>query len=193
MIFSKCPYKPRNLHTDKGREFVNKAFQDFLSHNGISFYKASDPTTKAAICERYIRTIKSLIYKYFTYTGSDRYYDILESLVSIYNNRWHRSIGMAPTEVNEKNILQVWMNLTKNGNDKRAPKLKRNDFVRLAKPKEIFDKGYKPGWTQEIFTIKDVIAHPQPVYRIKDLEGNDITGTFYEPELQKVVFTKDSN
>lgn len=187
IIFKKSECKPRSLHTDKGREFVNKPFQKFLENNNINFYKASDPVTKAAICERYIRTMKSLIYKYFTYTGTECYCEILESLVVLYNNRWHRSIGMAPAEVNERNILKVWERLNKCNNKKRLPLLKCNDFVRLAKPKEIFDKGYKPVWTQEIFTIKEVIPHSQPVYRIQDLEANDIRGTFYEPELQKVT------
>lgn len=186
-ILSKCKYKPRFLHTDKGREFVNKSFQDFLVCNNIGFYAASDPATKAAICERYIRTIKSLIYRYFTYTCTTRYCDVLESLVALYNNRWHRSIGMAPAAVNEMNILQVWTNLNRNNDKRRKPLLKCGDYVRLAKPKEIFDKGYKPIWTDEIFIIKKVIAHTQPVYRVKDLEDNDISGVFYEPELQKVV------
>lgn len=188
IIFEKSQYKPRSLHTDKGREFVNKSFQEFLERNSVKFYKASDPATKASICERYIRTMKSLIYKYFTYSGTERYCEMLESLTVLYNSRWHRSIGMAPADVNERNVLKVWENLNKsNNNNKRVPLLKCNDFVRLAKPKEIFDKGYKPMWTNEIFAIKKVIAHSQPVYKIKDLEGNDITGTFYEPELQKVT------
>lgn len=193
IIFGACQYKPRNLHTDKGREFVNKAFQEFLECNGIKFYKASDPATKAAICERYIRTMKTLIYKYFTYTGTNRYCDTLESLVALYNSRRHRSIGMAPVDVNEKNILQVWRNLNKGTNIKRLPLLKCGDFVRLAKPKEIFDKSYKPVWTDEIFVVRKVISHHQPVYRIIDLEGNELTGSFYEPELQKVVHIVDEN
>lgn len=193
IIFEKCGYKPRNLHTDKGGEFVNKSFKEFLDHNDITFYKASDPVTKTAICERYIRTIKSLIFRYFTYSGSDRYCEILESLIGLYNNRRHRSIGMAPADVNEKNVLQVWQNLNKSNNVKRYPLLRCGDFVRLAKPKEVFDKGYKALWTSEIFVIKKVIAHQQPVYRINDLEGNDITGSFYEQELQKVTYASEAN
>lgn len=189
VILSKCSYRPRSLHTDKGREFVNKPFQDFLKHNEIEFYKASDPSTKAAICERYIRTIKSLIYRYFTYTGTTKYCDILESLVTLYNNRWHRGIGMAPADVNETNILQVWLNLNKGNDKKKKALLKCGDFVRLAKPKEVFDKAYKPVWTNEVFSIKKVIQHTQPVYRIQDLGCNDISGVFYEPELQKVTYS----
>lgn len=187
IIFEKNHNKPRNLHTDKGREFVNKLFQEFLERNGVKFFKASDPVTKASICERFIRTMKTLMYRYFTYTNSNRYYDVLESLVTLYNNRWHRSIGMAPASVNERNILQVWENLNKSGNIKKMPSLKCGDHVRLAKQKEMFDKGYKPLWTNEIFIVKQVIQHNQPVYRINDLDGNDIIGSFYEPEIQKVV------
>lgn len=193
IIFEKSGYIPRNLHTDKGGEFVNKSFQDFLECNDVKFFKASDPVTKASICERYIRTMKSLIYRYFTYTGTERYCEILQSLVTLYNNRWHRSIRMAPTNVNERNVLQVWENLNKNNYIKIHPLLKCGDYVRLAKPKKVFDKGYKSGWTNEIFVVKKVILHQQPVYKITDLEGNTITGAFYEPELQKVAYRADDN
>lgn len=100
---------------------------------------------------------------------------------------------MAPTNVNERNVLQVWENLNKNNKIKKKTKLKCGDYVRLAKPKEVFDKGYKPIWTNEIFVIKQVISHHQPVYRISDLEGTNITGSFYEPELQKVTISTNTN
>lgn len=193
IIFEQCDYKPRNLHTDKGGEFTAKLFQKFLTDNNIVFYEASDPTTKAAICERYIRTMKSLIFKYFTYTNSQRYCDVLQSFVVLYNSRFHRSIGMAPVDVNEKNILQVWEHLRKNTYKKKEPLLKCDDFVRLAKAKEIFAKGYKPLWTSEIFKILKVIAHTRPVYKIADLDGNAIKGSFYEPELQKVTISEGSD
>lgn len=137
--------------------------------------------------------MKSLIYRYFTYTGTERYCEILQSLVTLYNNRWHRRIRMAPTNVNERNVLQVWENLNKNNYIKIHPLLKCGDYVRLAKPKKVFDKGYKSGWTNEIFVVKKVILHQQPVYKITDLEGNTITGAFYEPELQKVAYRADDN
>lgn len=191
IIFEKCGYKPRNLHTDKGGEFTGKLFQRFLADNGIVFYEASDPATKAAMCERYIRTMKSLIFKYFTYTGTQRYCDVLDSLVVLYNARYHRSIGMAPDNVNENNILQVWEKLNKNRCAKKKPLLRCGDFVRLAKSKEVFDKGYKPLWTSEIFKVVKVIAHMRPVYKIAALDGESITGSFYEPELQKVMCSKE--
>lgn len=193
IILIKARYRPRNLHTDKGREFVNKSFLNFLGQNDITFYKAADPTTKAAICERYIRSMKSLIYRYFTYLGTTKYCDVLDGLVGLYNSREHRSIGMAPLEVNEKNILQVWENLNARIIKRQKPLLHCGDFVRLAKAKEVFDKGYKPSWTSEIFIVKKVIPHAQPVYEVKDEKDNDISGVFYEPELQKVHRTPEDD
>lgn len=186
-ILQNCRYKPRNLHTDKGREFVNGPFQSFLTRNDIVFHKAVDPATKASICERYIRTMKSIMYRYFTYANVEKYLDVLESLVTLYNNRRHRSIGMAPANVNECNVLKVWRYLNKDNTRRKTPKLKQGDFVRLAKPKGLFDKGYKPVWTDELFVIKRVIQHTEPVYRVEDLDGEELIGSFYEPELQKVT------
>lgn len=186
-ILDRCHYKPYRLHTDKGGEFVNTRVKQFLKEKDIAHYLTTDPVTKASICERFIRTMKTIIYRYFTYTGTQKYYDVLDSLVTMYNNRFHRSIGMPPAKVNECNVLKVWENLNEKSIPKKPPKLRPGDFVRLAKPKGSFDKGYKPVWSSEIFAVKKAIRHTYPVYKIQDLEGEEIIGSFYEAELQKVT------
>ena len=66
------------------------------------------------------------------------------------------------------------------------PKFKVGDKVRISKYKRnVFDKGYIPNWTEEVFTINK-IQYTNPItYKIKDLRGEDIQGSFYEPELLK--------
>ena len=65
------------------------------------------------------------------------------------------------------------------------PKFSVGDKVRISKKKKTFEKGYTTRWTEEIFTIVEV-KHTSPVtYKIADPNGEEITGTFYEPELQK--------
>ena len=62
-----------------------------------------------------------------------------------------------------------------------------NDFVRINKTKRTFDKGYLPNWTQELFQILAVVKTQTPfTYKIKDLEGELVKGTFYSHELQRV-------
>lgn len=190
-VFKKTERRPLHILSDQGREFVSKKFIDFLKKHSIKFYTANDPATKASICERFIRSIKSLIYKYFTFKNTKRYIDVLNELVDIYNNRKHRSIGCAPADVTENNVLSVWKFMTRNQptsifNDARV-KFKVDTCVRISNPKKTFDKGYKKQWSDEIFLVDKVILSYPHTYRIRAINGTKINGLFYEQELQEVI------
>ena len=89
--------------------------------------------------------------------------------------------------MSKSNEQQVWRNLY--GQDSFPTKdfdFEVGDKVRLAVGKGEFDKGYYEKWTKEIFVIATRKMGDQPVYYVKDLEGNDIHGVFYRNELQKV-------
>ena len=94
----------------------------------------------------------------------------------------------APVSVTLKNEPQVSENLYEKSNSKKVkPKFKVGDFVRINKTKRTFDKGYLPNWTQELFQILAVVKTQTPItYKIKDLEGELVKGTFYSHELQRV-------
>jgi len=189
VIFSSTKRKPIKIQSDKGREFVNKHVKAYFAEKEIQFFTTCDPTTKAAICERFIRTIKGLIYKYFTYTNSNKYTEVLQNLVFLYNNRVHSTIGMSPANVNENNILEVW-NRVQQKREKtfslKPPKFRVGDIVRVSNPKTVFEKGYKPKWSTEKFLVVKVHRRQPVVYNIKDETGNIIKGNYYESELQKV-------
>ena len=65
----------------------------------------------------------------------------------------------------------------------KALKFKVNDRVRITKYKNIFSKGYTENWSREIFIIDSVFKNNQWSYKIKDLNGEKIIGSFYEKEL----------
>lgn len=124
-----------------------------------------------------------------TYAAAVRYIDVLESLVFIYNNRFHSTIGIAPADVNENNILSVWKymcNKREKTGIKKVAKLHTGDIVRVSNPKAIFEKGYKAKWSEEKFTVVKVHLRDPVIYNIKDELGNIIKGNFYESELQKI-------
>ena len=179
---------PKSLQTDKGTEFKTKEFQNFLKTKKIHFFTTENPETKASIVERFQRTLKTRMWKYFTHYRTLRYVDILPKLVHGYNHAYHRSIKYAPVSVTLKNEPQVSENLYGKSNSKKVkPKFKVNDFVRINKTKRTFDKGYLPNWTQELFQILAVVKTQTPItYKIKDLEGELVKGTFYSHELQRV-------
>ena len=179
---------PRKLRTDKGKEFLNRPFQQFLKENNIIFF-TSNNETKAAIVERFNRTLRSKMWRFFTATKRDRYIDVLQDLVDSYNNSVHRTTGFAPAKVNVMNGEKVWRKMYKHKLNPTSshPKFKRGDLVRISKTKKTFEKGYRPNWTREVFKVTHVYKRKLPEYRLEDLKGEDILGKFLEKELQGVT------
>ena len=70
-------------------------------------------------------------------------------------------------------------------------KFKTGDQVRISKIKHKFEKGYLPTFSKEIFTISKQIPRDLPVYKLKDYDGEELKGTFYDKELQKVIKQDD--
>ena len=137
------------LQTDRGTEFLNKPFQNWLKKQNIHFFNTYNYDTKAAIAERFIRTLKERLWRYFTFKNTRRYIDVIQDLVDSYNHTYHRSIKRAPAEVDEENQEIVWQTLYADTKTKQ-PKLKEGDTVRLAMTRVQFRKGYLPGWTEEM-------------------------------------------
>ena len=181
--------KPEKLHSDKGTEFTNKLFQSFVKHKKITFFTLYNET-KASIIERFNRTLKGKMWKYFTANNTLKYIDVLQKLVRSYNYSRNRSIGMRPSDVNLKNESAVWERLYGDEANKLFKyKFSVGDQVRISKARRTFKKGYLPSWTEEVFTITKRIRRKPPVYKIVDYHGDELEGTFYEPELQKVIKT----
>jgi len=96
-------YKPNMVQSDKGTEFLNSTFQSMLKRHDIKFYTSENEDIKAAVVERFNRTMKTKMYRYFTARYTRRYVDVLPDLLHSYNHTYHRSIGMAPVEVDDTN------------------------------------------------------------------------------------------
>lgn len=190
-IFKADGQKPLNLQCDKGKEFVSLLSKNFFKKHNINFYTTKNPDTKAAVVERFLKTIKTRLWRYFTYKNTFRYIDVIQALVRAYNHTVHSSIKMAPAKVNENNVLRVWRTLYSKREKYIAPKIKVGDTVRISREKKHFAKGYERNWTEEIFKVSRVIKHPVPVYELEDLAGETIDGTFYEQELQKIIVSKN--
>ena len=92
------PRHPKRLQTEKGKEFFNSDFQALMKRHGIQQF-ASESEQKAAVVERFNRTIKTRIWTYLSDRGTVRWVDVILDLVDAYNHSRHRSIGMAPADV----------------------------------------------------------------------------------------------
>ena len=122
-----------------------------------------------------------------------RYIDMLPDLVYSYNHSVHRSIKTTPADVTADNEKQVWRTLYDHNDDVKHVKykFKIGDQVRISKMKRKFEKGYLPNFSKEIFTISKQVPRDPPVYKLKDYDGEELKGTFYDKELQKVIKSDD--
>ena len=170
------------MWVDKGKEFYNKDVKDLIE---LYFTENEE---RSSIVERWIRTMKEKMWKYFTANSTNVYMNVLSDLVKEYNNTRHSSIKMTLVKASKKeNELTVWRNLYPEHLEIHdiKPKFSVGDKVRISKKKKTFEKGYTTRWTEEIFKIIDVKRTSPITYKITDLNGEEIKGTFYEPELQK--------
>ena len=184
--------KPHTLQTDDGKEFYNKHVSNLLKEDGIRHFSTAGDT-KASVVERFNHTFKQRLYRYMTTFNTVKYLSKLQALVHGYNVSHHRSIGIAPIKVTVDNARQVWNRLYKV--KKKKPKketLKVGDKVRLNKKHRTFDKGYRAGWTEEVFSITQILRGGNvTVYKIAEWDDTPIKGTFYAQDLQKVQASDD--
>ena len=184
--------KPQKIQTDQGTEFFNKHFKDLMKEEEIQLYNTYNET-KASVVERVIRTLKTRMRRYFTAKKTMRYIDVLQDLVDSYNKSKHRSIQKKPINVTQKNEREVWHTLY-GEREKKEPvkyKFEIGDQVRISKMKRTFEKGYLPNFSKEIFTVSQQIPRRPPVYKLKDYDQEELSGTFYNEELQKVIKEDD--
>ena len=137
---------------------------------------------KSVVAERFIRTLKNKLYKHMTATGKNVYYDVLDDVVNKYNNTKHSTIKMKPKDVKNDN-KRVYIE----EHNEKDSRFKVGDRVRISKFKNIFAKGYAPYWSTEI-CIVDKINNTVPyTYNVKDLNNEEIIGSFYDRELQNSI------
>ncbi|KAL6417106.1 hypothetical protein ACFW04_012976 [Cataglyphis niger] len=126
------------------------------------------------------------MWKYFTLNGTYKWIDVLPRLVKEYNARKHRTIGARPVDVTPA-IAEKLLNTVYSNIKIAAPaKFKPGDPVRVSKFKTIFEKGFTPNWTTEIFRITKVQRTNPVTYLLKDSRNEPIAGGFYEHELLRV-------
>lgn len=184
-ILNSMGHPIKNIHTDRGKEFYNSTVSAMLKRRKIHLYSTFS-TMKAAICERFNRTLKSRMWKQFSFRGTYKWIDILPGLMSDYNDSKHRTIGMRPNDVNARNEQRL-LNSVYRYTSHDLPKGSRfrvGDLVRLSKYKHAFEKGYTPNWTTEIFKVKTVRYTSPITYLLEDLHGESVEGTIYAEEMQ---------
>jgi hypothetical protein len=178
---------PKNLQSDQGLEFNNSLVSSLLDRNNVNYY-VTYSDKKSAVVERVNRTLKNKMWHYFTANSTRRYIDVLQDLVKSYLNSVHRSIGMKPIDVRKHHEAAIFKKLFGTGTTLNEIKFvfKIGDTVRIARKKDVFEKGYETNFSEELFKITECVLRDPPVYKIASLTGEPILGTFYKEELVRV-------
>ena len=178
-IIKQSNRKPNKIWVDQGGEFYN-VFKKWLLDNDIIMYSTYNEG-KSVVVERFIRTLKNKLYKHMMATGKNIYYDVLDNIVNEYNNTKHNTIKMKPIDVGDNKRVYI------DEHNERDSRFKVGDRVRISKFKNIFAKGYTPDWSREIFIVNKINDTVPYTYNIKDLNDEEIIGSFYDRELQKSI------
>ncbi|CAK5080451.1 unnamed protein product [Meloidogyne enterolobii] len=195
-LISQMPMKPHRIFSDKGTEFKNNQMKEFFEKEDIQKLEATHSIVKASLAERAIRNVKQRLYRYFSQYKTLNWVDVIQKILEGINKSKSRVHGMRPIDVNFENAQEVWEKIY--GKDElltkkrilkgsKKPKLKKEDFVRMAVGKGVFEKGYIPNWGDEILTVDKVKEESRPVkYKLRDGKGEKFKGSFYSEELSKV-------
>ena len=179
-IIKQSNRKPNKISVDQGSEFYNRVFKKWLSDNDIVRYSTFNEG-KSVVAERFIRTLKNKLYKHMTATSKNVYYDVLDDVFSEYNNTKHNNIKMKPKDVGDNKRVYI------DEHNQKDSRFKVGDRVRISKFKNMFAKGCAPNWSTEIFIINKINDTVPYTYNLKDLNDEEIIGSFYDKELQKTI------
>ena len=193
--------KPNRIRTDKGQEFRSRQVETLLQQRGIQHLFAQNTEIKANYVERVIKTIRSKITRYITSKQSYSYIDTLQDFAQSYNKTYHRTIGMSPEKVTERKETHLWWQMywpkeqvpKEKAKKIRKPfRFKLGDKVRITYIRNPFTREYDQKWSGEIFKVSQrILRGGLPVYRLVDFNNEEIRGTFYQAELQKVEVRDD--
>ena len=161
--------------------------QQFFKNNYVKIYHTNSHL-KAVIIERFNRSLRELMKKEFVKNNNTVWYNILPKLIKIYNNRYHSTIKMKPTEVNKSNEKYIKENIYTYDKTSKIPKFKINDLVSISlKRRDIFDKpSSNIKWSEELFKIHLINKSNVITYKIKDLNDEIIKGIFTKENYRKL-------
>ena len=180
--------KPNLIESDRGQEFYNDIFQDFLNKNNIELHSRNS-SYGAVFAERFVRTIRDLLKKIVFEQGDAKWIDILPSITKQYNNRIHSSTKRRPIQASLKmNKGYVYKNLL-DMRKKVNPKFQINDLVRTADlGNNRFLKSDATNWSYKLYKITKIIN-----YTISSYKNDNLSERYNESLLKKTELTMKEN
>ena len=185
-------WKPINIQSYKGTEFVNATVQKYIKRQRVSFHMTQNLDIQGSVIERFEKSLKTTMFKYFTKNNTYRYMDILHKLLTGHDNSIHSTICMPPTKFNPSNIHSVWQR--RNSLYANIPlgrvKFKLGYLLRITKEKVKFAKGMNEPFLQRYFGLTRLYsACPNLLMNWQTCKIVTIEGQFYNYEVVKVTFS----
>ena len=183
---------PFAVQCDRGGEFDSRHMRAVAAKHGVRVFYTTDPEVKASVCERAIRTLMQMLYRYFSLNNTLSYLPVLQDVVKSYNNTRHSTTGMAPADVKKSDGGALWeKQFMRNQPVPEEPRLAEGDHVYVRRLPRAFRKGYVSKYTGEVFVVARVVRTDPPTYLLKDLRGEPVEGPFYHQELAKLDSSGD--
>ena len=182
--------EPTRIRTDKGSEYVNKDVRKYLKEQHTIHFVTQN-IVKASLAERAIKTIKSRIARFMTHKQSHQWVEALPKLTTSYNKTYHRSIKRTPASVKPSDHVELWKELYESKLQTHKPstqsfKFKVGDIVRVSFLRRQFQRQYDERWSRDLFVVTErFMKEGIPQYKLKDYDGEVITGTFYQKQLSR--------
>ena len=182
---------PKRIQSDQGKEFENQHVRRLFQSHNIELFSVKS-AFKAALVERFNRTLKHKLWRHFTANLTHNWTKVLQDVVHSYNHSVHRSINMKPVDVKSDTTDDVRKTFQRKRTVTKSD-VRVGDKVRISKVKSVFAKGYLPNWTEEIFTISSINTKQSPIsYKLKDYNDEVIEGSFYRQEIEPIIHDDDT-
>ena len=198
-VFNRVGRMPIKLQTDLGKEFYNQHVKGLLQRHGIEHYSTDDNEIKAAIVERFNRTLKDTISRLLVAQGTVNWTANIQPVIQGYNQSYHRTLRTSPLAVmqmsgSERSKLwdRQYPHVCDNPehmyqNVKDDLHLNVGDYVLLQVEKKRFEHGFTPRWTREVFRIwKKCFSAGRIYFKLQDLKGEEVDGSWLSEQLNKV-------
>lgn len=188
-------FVPKQIQTDRGTEFKNATILNFMRKHGVHLFFSYNQDIKASVVERFNRTLRARMFRYFTSVGHRRYVNVLQQLVQSYNYSHHRAIRMRPVDVEKADQNQVFRNLYGYKNEREllqaepaeSQKFQTGDTVRLRYHLEGMDKGYYPNFSDQTYQVVRVIPmSPRIMYKVVDFAGKMYPRKLYAEDMLRI-------
>ena len=193
-LIEKAKRKPDKIWSDRGKEFYNKIFLDFLKEQNIHIY-STHSDLKAVFVERFNRTLLDLIKEPMYIEGKACWLNHLDAALEKYKNRVHTTTKTTPFEANNTAKLASHKPIDPPTfiNKPKQPKLQVGDYERVPDKRNIYSKGYTTNWSRELFKIEKINNTNPVTHFLVDKNNEQIKGKYYEQELLRSIFNFKSN